>query len=71
FKDIAPKREGEKEQKDTIWGKGILNVKEMVRILDARNFTGVLSIEYENNWDNSMGDIEQCIDYFQKCVSEL
>lgn len=71
FKDIAPKNEMEKEQKDTIWGKGVLDVKEMVKILNDKRFSGVLSIEYENNWDDSMGDIQQCIEYFKECVKEL
>ena len=66
FKDIAPKEEGVKEQHDVIWGKGILDVKGMLQELKRQNFKGVLCIEYEYNWDNSVPDIKQCISYFNQ-----
>ena len=31
--------------------------------LKRQNFTGNISIEYEFNWDNSVPDIKQCIDF--------
>lgn len=71
FKDIAPKVEGEKEQHDKIWGTGILDVKAMLKELKRQNFKGVFSIEYEYNWDNSVPDIKQCIDYFNKVTNEI
>lgn len=71
FKDIAEKQEGEAEQHDVIWGTGILNVKGMLQELKRQNFKGVFSIEYEYNWDNSVPDIKQCIDYFNKTVEEI
>lgn len=71
FKDIAEKKAGEAEQHDVIWGKGILDVKEMLKELKRQNFKGVFSIEYEYNWDNSVPDIKQCIDYFNQVADEL
>ena len=71
FKDIDQKREGEDWQHDVIWGTGILDVKGMMQELKRQNFKGVFSIEYEYNWDNSVPDIKQCIDYFNKTAEEI
>lgn len=71
FKDIAEKKAGEAEQHDVIWGTGILDVKGMLKELKRQNFKGVFSIEYEYNWDNSVPDIKQCIDYFNQAADEL
>lgn len=71
FKDIAPKKAGEKEQHDVIWGTGILDVKEMLKELKSQNFKGVFSIEYEYNWENSVPDIKECIQYFNKTANEI
>lgn len=71
FKDIAAKQEGEAEQQDVIWGKGILNVKEMLKELKRQQFKGVISIEYENNWDNSVPDIKECIEYYNDVTTQI
>ncbi len=71
FKDIAEKKEGEKEQHDVIWGQGILDVKGMLQELKRQNFKGVFSIEYEYNWDNSVPDIRKNIEYFNQVTEEI
>jgi sugar phosphate isomerase/epimerase len=71
FKDIIAKQEGETEQRDAVWGTGILDVKGMLNELKRQRFEGVLSIEYEYNWENSVPDIKQCIDYFNEVVNEI
>jgi sugar phosphate isomerase/epimerase len=71
FKDIAPEQEGESEQHDVIWGTGILDVKGMLTELKRQRFKGVFSIEYEYNWENSVPDIKQCIDYYYKITDEI
>jgi len=71
FKDIAPKQAGEAEQHDVIWGTGILDVTEMLKELKKQSFKGIFSIEYEYNWDNSVPDIKQCINYFNRVVDEI
>ena len=53
----------------TIWGTGVLNVKGMLEELKRQDFKGIFAIEYEYNWDNSVPDIKECIQYFNK-VSE-
>jgi L-ribulose-5-phosphate 3-epimerase len=71
FKDIAAKKEGEKEQHDVIWGKGILDVKGMLQELKRQNFKGVFAIEYEYNWNNSVPDIKENIAYFNQVTNEI
>jgi L-ribulose-5-phosphate 3-epimerase UlaE len=64
--DIAAKKEGIAEQQDVIWGKGILDVKGMLLELKRQDVKGVLCIEYEYNWDNSVPDINESIKYFNQ-----
>ncbi|MDO4948938.1 MAG: sugar phosphate isomerase/epimerase [Bacteroidales bacterium] len=71
FKDIVALQEGENERHDTIWGRGVLDVKQMLQIMKEQKFNGYLSIEYEYNWDNSVPDIKQCIGFFNEVVESL
>jgi len=56
---------------DVPWGTGKANVKAILAELHRQNFKGVIAIEYEYNWENSMPDIKQCVEYYNKVVSEL
>ena len=49
----------------------MLDVKGMLGELKRQRFEGTIAIEYEYNWENSTGDVKQCIDYFGKVVDEL
>ncbi len=71
FKDIVAKQPGQAEQHDTIWGQGILNVKEMLAILRQQKFRGYFTIEYEYNWENSVPDIRRCVEYFNEVCEGL
>lgn len=70
FKDIASKQV-DKAQHDVIWGTGVLDVKGMLEILKEQRFKGYLAIEYEYNWDHSVPDIKQCIEYFKRVTDEI
>ena len=70
FKDIAPKGE-EKTLEDVIWGRGILNVKEMLEELKRQNFKGYFTIEYEADWENNIPHIKESIEYFNKIATDL
>lgn len=71
FKDILMGEGGAKGYRDVIWGTGVLDVKGMLQELKAQHFKGVFAIEYEYNWENSVPDIQQCIDYFNQAVEEM
>lgn len=71
FKDILPKPENGGWQEDTILGKGILDLKNVLQELKNQNFKGVFSIEYEFNWENSVPDIKECIKYYDNVTNEI
>jgi len=48
---------------DVPFGTGQCNAKGILDELKAQNFQGNISIEYEYNWDNSVPEITQCIDF--------
>ena len=50
-------------QHDTIFGTGVTDMAGVLAELKRQKFTGNISIEYEYNWDNSVPDIKQCIDF--------
>jgi len=56
---------------DVPWGTGVTDIKAVLKELKRQNFSGVMSIEYEHNWDNNMSDIKKCIDYFKKTATEM
>lgn len=71
FKDIKEETGGEEERHDVIWGTGSLDLEGMLNELKRQDFSGLFSIEYEHNWDNSVPDIEKSISYFRKTADEV
>ena len=73
FKDIRALEPGEQlsevyDQNDVIWGTGVCDVPAMIRVLKKNNFTGLMAIEYENKWENSVPDIRKSLDMmYQTC----
>lgn len=53
-------------QHDVPFGTGALNVKGVLDELKSQGFKGNISIEYEHNWENSVPEITQCIEFFKK-----
>jgi sugar phosphate isomerase/epimerase len=62
FKDIKEYDASDAEQHDVIWGTGICDVPAMLRVLKEIKFKGLMSIEYEHNWDNSVPDIRESLE---------
>ena len=48
---------------DVPYGQGVANLKACLDELKAQGFKGNISIEYEYNWDNSVPEVTQCIDF--------
>lgn len=71
FKDIIGPQPDGQERHDVIWGQGVLDVKAMLKELKQQHFSGYFTIEYEYNWENSVPDIRQCIDYFNQACAEM
>jgi sugar phosphate isomerase/epimerase len=57
--------------RDVVFGRGALNVLEVLRALRAAHFHGYLSIEYEANPDNPSPDVRACLDVFRDAVRRL
>ena len=52
------------------WGTGISNIDGVIKELKRQDFEGVISVEYEHNWDNSLPEVEESVKYFRRVVKE-
>jgi len=68
LKDIA---EATADAHDTIWGKGVCDAHGILAELCRQGFAGVISVEYEYNWDDSVPDIAECAAFFNRVTDEL
>ena len=50
---------------DTVYGTGISDIKSLLDELKRQKFSGHISIEYENNWNQSVPDVAQCIGFIR------
>jgi len=69
FKDLNELNK--RDAHDVIWGTGKCDVRAMLAELKRQKFSGVFSIEYEHNWENSMPEIAECIKAFRTMAREL
>jgi sugar phosphate isomerase/epimerase len=68
LKDAA---KAEPDAPDVIWGNGLGNLNGVLAELAHENFRGVFSIEYEAKPEDNMGDVGQCIKFFNQISNEL
>lgn len=57
---------GVRDAHDVHFGEGVVDIKEILDELKAQGFEGNISIEYEYNWDNNVGDVAACIDFVRE-----
>jgi len=62
---------GDPNAHDMPWGMGKADVPAVLAELKRQDFKGVIAIEYEYNWDNSMPDIAECIKFFKSQTAKL
>ena len=72
FKDIRALQPGEQlkviyDQHDVIWGTGICDASALFGVLKKLKFKGLLSIEYEHNWENNVPEIAESLKMMYKC----
>jgi inosose dehydratase len=60
-----------KTRRDVVFGRGALNVGNILRALREVKFAGYIAIEYEANPDNPTPDIRACLDVFRDAVRKL
>ncbi|WP_353130938.1 sugar phosphate isomerase/epimerase family protein, partial [Parapedobacter pyrenivorans] len=68
FKDLAEKSS---KTHDVHWGTGVCNVKGVIAELKRQGFKGIISAEYEHNWENNAGDVAQSVANFREIVNGL
>ena len=56
---------------DVVYGRGVLNVLEVLRALREVRFGGYISIEYEASENEPTADVRACIDAFKEAVRKL
>lgn len=63
MKDLNEKS---KDGHDVHWGEGVANVAGIIQELKAQKFKGVISAEYEYNWDNNSADVAASVKNFRE-----
>jgi len=54
---------GKRGAHDVVFGTGVSGITEILNELKAQGFQGNISVEYEFNWDHSVPEVTQCIDF--------
>lgn len=67
FKDLN--EFGNKNAHDVRWGTGKLPLRGVIDELKRQKFKGMLSAEYEYNWENSKEDVRQSVINFRKLIN--
>ncbi len=55
---------------DVPYGQGVANIQACLDELKKQGFDGNISIEYEYNWENSLPEVTQCIDFVRNYGSK-
>lgn len=66
FKDLNEK--GNKEAHDVHWGTGVNNIEGVIIELKRQGFKGMISAEYEYNWENNVPDVKVSVENFRTIV---
>ena len=69
FKDLN--KYGRQGAHDVPWGTGKADVEAILKEVHRQGVKAVFSIEYKHNWLNSVPEIAQCVEYFDKVAAEL
>lgn len=66
MKDLNNKN-GE-EDRDVHWGTGVANTDGVIKELKRQHFKGMISAEYESNWQNNVPDVIASVAYFRNAL---
>lgn len=66
MKDLNNKN-GE-EDRDVHWGTGVANTDGVIKELKRQHFKGMISAEYESNWENNVPDVIASVTYFRNAL---
>lgn len=68
FKDLN--EFGDKKAHDVHWGTGKLPIEAVIAELKRQKFTGMLSAEYEYNWENNQPDVQASVSNFRALLKK-
>jgi sugar phosphate isomerase/epimerase len=76
FKDLDKQEKldtpkDERTAHDVPWGTGVADVEALLKEAKRQGFKGVISSEYEYNWENSQPEIAASVKYFHKVTRAL
>ncbi len=49
-----------------VLGKGVLDIKSLLKELDRQGYDGFFVIEFETKYDNNLPEVKECIDFLRK-----
>ncbi len=64
FKDFNFEKSGNPE--DVVVGTGNLDLKELIDVLEEKNYQGISILEYEGNVDNPVPSLAECVNVMEK-----
>jgi sugar phosphate isomerase/epimerase len=64
-------RNGKRDKRYTVLGQGDLDIPGTLRVLRSLKYSNCLSLEYEENPENPLSDIEVCLSKVRDAVQEL
>ncbi len=56
------------DDRDVHWGTGVANTDGVIKELKRQNFKGMISAEYERNWENNVPDVTASVAYFRSAL---
>jgi sugar phosphate isomerase/epimerase len=62
---------GDRKAHDVPFGTGVGKVGEVLQAMLDGGFDGPIHIEYEHNWENSVPEVKQCIDFIRQFGSPV
>ncbi|MBZ5859315.1 sugar phosphate isomerase/epimerase family protein [Flavihumibacter profundi] len=69
FKDVV--KFGQVDAADTIVGKGVIKIGDVLQELKRQKFSGMLSIEHESNWEHNLPDVIEIVKFYHDEVGKL
>ncbi|MCL7988315.1 sugar phosphate isomerase/epimerase [Sphingobacterium sp. lm-10] len=66
FKDLNVAND--KAAHDVHWGTGVIGMPQIIEELKRQQFKGMISAEYEHNWENNTGDVKASVEKFRQAL---
>ena len=68
-KDIVPGVVGKNGYHCVPWGTGLCNFSGLMHELKHQGYKGSITVEYEYHWENSLPEVKESVDYFNRLTT--